>query len=70
MTLPSTPTIRVVYTRADSKGTNYGHIIPNPKSIDEVFRVMLFTKQTPAYRIVRLEPITPLKRQFSYSRLG
>jgi hypothetical protein len=62
LTLPSTPTIQVVYTRDNSKGTNYSTIIPNPRSISEAYRVALFTKHIPSKNIVRFEPIAPLRR--------
>jgi hypothetical protein len=61
--LPSTEVIRVVYTRDETKTTQYGTLIKNPKSISEVYRVCLFSKRIPSKNIVRLEPIAPLQRQ-------
>lgn len=64
LTIPSTPTVNVVYKRA---GVNYGTIIPNPRSSSEVYRVMLFKHHIPAKDVVRVEPVQPLKRSFCYA---
>jgi len=61
ITLPSTDVIRVVYTRDETKTTQYGTIIKNPRSVSEVYRVCLLSKHIPSKNIVRLEPIAPLQ---------
>lgn len=55
--LPNTPMCRVVYHRT---GTNYGAVIPTPKSTSELQIVML-ARQVGVSQIQRLEPIQPLK---------
>ena len=63
LTIPSTPTVNVVYKR---DGTNYGHIIPNPRTSSEAYRVMLLVHHVPAREIVRVEPIAPLPNRRRY----
>jgi hypothetical protein len=63
LTLPSTAIVRLVYTRDETKTTQYGTLIQNPKTISEAYRVALFTKHIPAKNIVRFEAVAPMPRR-------
>jgi hypothetical protein len=66
--LPNTEVVRVVYTRDETKTTQNGTLIKNPRSVSEVYRVCLFSKHIPSKNIVRLESVAPLKRAFHFAR--
>ena len=63
LTLPSTAIVRVVYTRDETKSTQYGTLIQNPKTISEAYRVALLTKHIPSRNIVRFEAVAPMPQR-------